>query len=308
MTCVQGACACVSDCECRECGEDGCGGWCGDCDDGNDCTHDTCENHKCKLEVINAPGCCADEADCEDDDPCTMHACFQNKCLTADVDNCCVSDADCDSASVCETCACLPIGKCNCVAKSLLTQKQEGLECCQTDADCQAGGPWEEDGDNDGFPGPDNQTTLDYCVEGLCKHVTYPHDCDCGEGLECESSNPCVEATCQSNCVCTYSPVPDCCLTDDDCEDSIASTDDICVVEFNKCQHTFKACCCIDSSTCMDDDFCTLDLCLAEFGIDCCQHESIPGCCHDDNECDDCNPETVDICINHHCLHGPSVP
>lgn len=34
---------CVANCANKACGDDGCGGSCGDCDDGNPCTMDQCE-------------------------------------------------------------------------------------------------------------------------------------------------------------------------------------------------------------------------------------------------------------------------
>lgn len=36
------ACNCVPSCEGRECGDDGCGGWCGDCGEGQDCNEGQC--------------------------------------------------------------------------------------------------------------------------------------------------------------------------------------------------------------------------------------------------------------------------
>ena len=45
--CQEGECLCKPDCDNTECGDDGCGGTCGECDDGLYCTEDTCEQGAC---------------------------------------------------------------------------------------------------------------------------------------------------------------------------------------------------------------------------------------------------------------------
>ena len=40
--CLDGLCTCVSQCDGKECGADGCGGWCGVCDIGCECAEGTC--------------------------------------------------------------------------------------------------------------------------------------------------------------------------------------------------------------------------------------------------------------------------
>jgi len=47
---------CALNCDGKECGSDGCGGNCGDCDDGNSCTVDICDNGRCTNKFINCPG------------------------------------------------------------------------------------------------------------------------------------------------------------------------------------------------------------------------------------------------------------
>ena len=48
--CLDGECAwvCESDCTDKDCGDDGCGGSCGVCDDGDDCSVDWCEDGSCQ--------------------------------------------------------------------------------------------------------------------------------------------------------------------------------------------------------------------------------------------------------------------
>jgi hypothetical protein len=73
LTCAEGMClredlvcvpCCEKDCTGKACGDDGCGGSCGDCDDGNACTDDSCgANFKCQ-HTNHTRGC-------DDFDPCT---------------------------------------------------------------------------------------------------------------------------------------------------------------------------------------------------------------------------------------------
>jgi len=297
---------CVPDCSCKKCGGDGCGGSCGDCKDGKDCTVDSCQDGKCVHVAANTPGCCETTADCDDGDPCTEHFCLAHECLTNVLEGCCSEDADCNAASPCVKSWCDPIVHfCDSEAKGLEQQKAEGLECCKMHGDCGSGGIWEEDTDGDGIPGPDNAATKDYCVDGLCKHATYPGDCDCGQGKLCQDDNPCTSDECKGGCVCVHEPLPECCLSDSDCSDLSACTDDVCDAGNHYCKFLPKMCCCLNNSGCFDDNPCTMDLCLFDFGMDCCHHEPIADCCLFDSECDDCDPCTADKCIVHKCMNLP---
>jgi hypothetical protein len=55
--CEEGECIeiCVPDCEGLECGEDGCGGNCGDCEDGSYCQEGICQE-----ECVSDEGCTED--------------------------------------------------------------------------------------------------------------------------------------------------------------------------------------------------------------------------------------------------------
>ena len=64
--CDGGICICQPDCTGKDCGDDGCGGSCGNClDDGNSCTDDLCENGLCGHPVLA-------NVECEDELACTM--------------------------------------------------------------------------------------------------------------------------------------------------------------------------------------------------------------------------------------------
>ena len=60
---------CTPDCDGKKCGDDGCGGLCGDCDDENDCTSDSCD--PLTGDCINAPNTLV----CDDGDVCTDDSC-----------------------------------------------------------------------------------------------------------------------------------------------------------------------------------------------------------------------------------------
>jgi hypothetical protein len=65
---------CIPDCTGRECGDDGCGGSCGTCDDGNPCTDDLCGGMTCVVPLANTAPC--DDANiCTAGDTCGDKAC-----------------------------------------------------------------------------------------------------------------------------------------------------------------------------------------------------------------------------------------
>ncbi len=88
-------CPRIPDCLGIECGDDGCGGSCGDCDDGNDCTLDQCVEGRCVFQfappaspcglgelcinggVCDGSGVCVADvpAECDDGNDCTMDLC-----------------------------------------------------------------------------------------------------------------------------------------------------------------------------------------------------------------------------------------
>lgn len=75
-----------------------------DCDDGNQCTNDTCINGACTF--TNILGCCGNAGDCEDGNPCTDEICVFNKCKFLDVAECCDEDVDCEDGDGCTSDAC----------------------------------------------------------------------------------------------------------------------------------------------------------------------------------------------------------
>ncbi len=115
---------CAPDCDGKECGDDGCGGLCGACDDGNECTvGDACEEGVCV-----GP----DEKDCNDGDVCTDDSC--------DPDQGCVqvfNTDPCDDLNMCtenDTCAggvCMPGSSVVCDDGDVCTD-----DSCDPDSGC----------------------------------------------------------------------------------------------------------------------------------------------------------------------------
>jgi hypothetical protein len=99
--CSNGECTkCFSECFGKACGNDGCGGSCGDCNDGNPCTTEQCDEATFLCLSNEVPDCCLTDDECEDDDACTVDSCQANLCQQAFI--CCDSHAQCDDGD--DTC------------------------------------------------------------------------------------------------------------------------------------------------------------------------------------------------------------
>jgi len=75
--CAAIQCACIPDCTGRECGDDGCGGIClpNNCDDGKQCTDDSCSAAGLCVHVNNDANTCTDGLVCTINDHCVAGAC-----------------------------------------------------------------------------------------------------------------------------------------------------------------------------------------------------------------------------------------
>ena len=122
--CVNGACeACVPDCDGLECGDDGCGGSCGECDDGIACVDGLCDVcvPMCEGAVCGDDGCggscgaCEDGVECVDGQCGCVPACDGFECGD---DGCGATCGECGAGVECVDglcVACVPVC--------------EGLEC-----------------------------------------------------------------------------------------------------------------------------------------------------------------------------------
>jgi len=130
--CVDGECiACYPDCFGKMCGDDGCGGSCGDCNDGNVCTDDACDDSLFTCSHAPVEDCCLADEECEDNDPCTIPSCVDNACAYEYL--CCETHDDCDDEDgLCTQDICInsfcwhkPIPSAECCPKYLLSQNFE---------------------------------------------------------------------------------------------------------------------------------------------------------------------------------------
>jgi len=276
-----------------------------DCDDGNPCTKDSCdEKEGCKNPLD-------DGAPCDDGQKCTVNdACKAGKCMTG-------TPKDCDSGSPCVDGNCDPnAGGC------VFEDKQDGLGCSDNHActkldTCQNGKcKGKLVNCDDGNVCTDNE-----CDEKLgCQQLSNLKSCDdgnaCTEGdkcsqgsckgnkLKCDDNNPCTSETCstESGCKSTFNTLP--CNADDNA----------CTVGDN-CAN--GACITGKPKKCVDDSTCTIDSCdkakgncvfagASKEGLDCDADDSVctvadkckGGVCvpGKSKNCDDSNPCTDDQC------------
>jgi hypothetical protein len=95
LLCIAGLCTkCYPQCFGKECGDDGCGGTCGACDDGDNCTVGTCDTDlfTCSFAVVE--DCCNGDDECGDLEDCTVDTCEANVCVFSNI--CCESHDECD--------------------------------------------------------------------------------------------------------------------------------------------------------------------------------------------------------------------
>jgi len=105
-----------------------------DCDDGNECTTDSCPGIDSLCINLWEVGCCLADSDCDDDDPCTVDECTGagGECTHTNI--CCDGDADCDDGDdVCTDDVCidgfcefLPSGASGCCTPLLYENDFEG--------------------------------------------------------------------------------------------------------------------------------------------------------------------------------------
>ena len=311
------------------------------CDDGNDCTEDSCGGEAgCSWQPLA-------EGECQDGDPCTIaDLCVSGLCLSGGNLNCddnnictddwcnpmegCVNDANqvaCDDGDACtmgDTCS----GG-ECIGGGEAPGCDDANVCTSDDCDAQSGCTHEVIPGccNDNVECADGDAcTNDVCVANGCKNTFMPGCCKANG--DCDDGDFCTEDTCQNN-VCFNAPIPDCCKVDLECSDGNACTSDKCIA--NLCKNSSIAGCCKTNQDCLDDDPCTEDVCQGEnclnkivlgccktnlacddgnpcTGDSCqgnlCQHDVIPECCINDVACNDNDACTLDKCIASHCEHG----
>jgi len=247
------------------------------CDDGVECTVDSCNEATDTCDFVPDDGFCDDGLYCNGAEFCDTlldcqagtNPCSNTTCDEAS-DRCtdCLTDADCDDGAYCngsETC-------------------DTGNGICQpgTSIDC-----------NDGI-----DCTADSCNEATdaCNHD--PNDTFCENGLYCDGAETCDALLgCQAG-------------TTVDCNDGVACTVDSCNETADTCDHLPDDTSCDDGLYCNGTETCDplLDCLPGEGpcpGQECDEiNDTCIGCSTDD-ECDDADVCTADTCGAGACAFNP---
>jgi len=287
--CIDGECIadCDAWCEILDCGTSGEWGECvcGDCNDGSECTIDICEEDKKCRHIYKHDEPCDDGSECTADDFCVMAACLGTPTECGDDNECTVDSCDPDTGQ--------------CVFDAAAA---DGLECndgvpCTTNTKCSNGQCQGESKECD----DGSDCTVDSCDEatGVCQHAPLT------EGTECDDANPCTnEDKCTAGSCKGQLPAPDAdilpeckCVADENC----AALED-----GNPCNGTLfcnpqgggQGICDVDPASlppCDDGVGCTDNLCDPGLG---CSNPVVHEVCADDVECstDICHP--IGDCIN----------
>ena len=270
------------------------------CDDGNDCTTESCEDGECVFEPDEG-------ASCDDGEPCT----WDDECVEGSCEG---TPADCDDGNPCtDGDVCSPeTGEC-----------VTGLNTCTCDAadDCPelppCGGAWQCEAGQcaleagtvidcaDFEPLPCHVITCDV-DEGSCAQSVLPDgeacddedactvgetcsggSCNGGEPVACDDDDPCTADSCAPGAGCVFAPT-----SGAPCDDGSACTaGDTC---------TDGSCDGKAPVVCDDGDPCTEDSCDSELG---CVTAPLTGA-----PCDDGQPCTSpDTCSEGVCGGGPNV-
>ena len=182
-----------------------------DCDDGNLCTADECDEETGECLHEPAEGPCDDSNPCTDEDTCLQGICLGLSLTSCDDQDVCTDDscsplsgcihthnvAPCDDADPCTTtdvCAdglCVGSGELVCVDDNVCTD-----DLCQPGAGCIY--PFNLAACDD----EDACTVTDQCLDGECV----------GSGaLECDDGEACTENSCDADTGCVYPPISPCC-------------------------------------------------------------------------------------------------
>jgi hypothetical protein len=213
------------------------------CDDGNDCTTDSCEDQSCVNDWI--PGCCVDSLTCTQlPDECHKAACVAGQCVYSLKKDCCLQDSECDDGNVCtdDECVgtfCFNTGVPDCCTDAV--QCDDGTDC--TSDSCTNNECVHEQLDQPGcclsteectdLPTPCHKAT---CYNHECHYSLDPAD-GCLDANTCDDGDNCTEDLCENGC-CKWVEIPGCCTKDEQCDDGKPCSIDTCNPETNLCEHT----------------------------------------------------------------------
>jgi hypothetical protein len=295
---------------------DGCGGLIGQCSlEVDNCQNDepwNCLQSRCNVETHQCGPVHDAYCPCDDTDP-------QGSC--PDVGECRIGYCDADTHE-CTADVCIDDGF------------TEG-DCCDPEHGCACAG-----------------VVMDECMTYFCNFTT--HQCNGGRlpvNHCCLQTSECPLVRCQTVACndqrCEYSPDPECCTTDEQCEpqdachvvtcvdgqciqDDVHGEDPLCCTvdmdcdellsppngtckvracnEQNQCEYRQRhEDCCEENSDCDDGDACTKDVCHTQSTM-LCSHYDLPGCCDPQTEPTCGDADGAADCVEHECRKDAGDP
>jgi hypothetical protein len=248
---------CQPACEGQECGPDGCGGSCGDCDPGDECLAGQCEPvagctaiEQCHPKVCDvASGLCVS---CTQDVQCAEigELCWDalGLCVV------CETDEQCEPGFGCETGLCVELfcPEAACPEEQVCNLATQKCVDCLSEEDCPPNNTCEE---NACVPPPTCDSSKDCALDEVCDKATSTCvecllDADCPDGYRC-TLKECIEILF--------------CGSDKDCKEY----DKVCDKIIGECVD------CLSDVDCADDHFCVAKVCEEDV---CDQAAAWPAC------------------------------
>ena len=274
------------------------------CDDGNECTADTCLGEAgCQQEALTgdeckdgnpcsvadhceAGVCVGSPVECDDENVCTDDSCDETGGCVFDANLAACDDGDaCTVADQCADGECTGFAvDCECLEDADCAKLEDGDACngtlacdltklphlCVTAPDSLVVCPAPEEG-------PDSPCLKSYCEPGTgeCSVVAVEVSVPCDDGNSCTVGDGCADGLCQGE--------------EAVCDDGNPCTDDSCLPE-SGCAHEFNGLGCDDLNPCTLADLCLEGACVGQSLVD----------------CDDENPCTKDLCgADGLCVYEP---
>jgi hypothetical protein len=278
---------CEPDCQDKQCGPDGCGGDCGECEQPQDtCLKTTCNEETGQCEEGSVPD--EDDKPCDDTNPCTdPDKCVGGECTgpwleLGDLvfsDCLCQGDEDCEAIGPAFPCVGVLFCNLELIPHTCDLDFGQALVCNDdnpcTDDSCEP--------ETGCINAPNNSNS---CLDlDLCNGDEYCQEAVClpGVNLDCDDYNPCTDDSCDALQGCQF----------ENNADNVCPDDDLC----NGDEYCLDGICHPDEPLmCNDDNLCTDDSCSSETGC-IFENNSLP--CDDDLEC-----TVEDHCDGGACLSG----
>ncbi|MFO1462508.1 MAG: vWA domain-containing protein [bacterium] len=329
----QGACVAVNNsasCDdgdlCSEkdiCSGGECNGKTKNCDDGIECTPDSCNPDTGACENPTDECECNSDADCDDGNSCTDEYCSEeHECVRSNNSDPCNDGLFCNGKDTCGggSCSihagdpCAGGGECadSCDEKADSCNDPAGTVCTDdgnvcTDNQCNGQGACVAVNNTASCDDGNLCTIEDTCSEGSCQS---------GEQKSCDDGRSCSGDSCDPKTGQCQNDLSECgCSEDPDCNDNNPCTEDACDFVSGTCSNTpnvglscddgnvctentqcdEEGLCVGTSVSCSDGNNCTTDTCNPESG---CEHQAIPQCSPCPDADDDGVCDSKDNCVN----------